>query len=175
MVSVSSLPVLVRREGRSPMYLRMACAAVQASPAISSLFSSFFSSGCLSGSRLCRHNSSARLLFAEFSVILFTVRCECSPLTQEHNETRFYLGRGSEVVQCVLLQRVRGLQLLRAVELRGVQPPRVLPSLQAEQRQDVTRRLQIVLIVIKYFSHKYIMNMKYFCLQSRPGDPDVVC
>ena len=73
-----------------------------------------------------------------------------------------HLGRGSEVVQCVLLQRVRGLQLLRAVELRGVQPPRVLPSLQAEQRQDVTRRLQIFLVVIKYFSHKYIMNMKYF-------------
>ena len=74
-----------------------------------------------------------------------------------------YLGRGSEVVQCVLLQRVRGLQLLRAVELRGVQPPRVLPSLQAEQRQDVTRRLQIFLVVIKYFSHKYICYKLFSC------------
>ena len=68
-----------------------------------------------------------------------------------------YLGRGSEVVQCVLLQRVRGLQLLRAVELRGVQPPRVLPGLQAEQRQDVTRRLQIFLVVIKYFLQTYFV------------------
>ena len=71
--SVNSFPVLVLREGRSPMYFRMAWNPMQASCANSSLFRSFFNKGCFSGSRLCLHKSSLLFLLAVFRVILLTV------------------------------------------------------------------------------------------------------
>ena len=75
--SVSSFPVRVRRDGKSPMYFKMAWKMEQDSSLNSSLFINFFNRGNLMGSRECLQSSSPRPRLAEAKVrLLDTVLCK---------------------------------------------------------------------------------------------------
>ena len=52
------------------------------------------------------------------------------------------LGRRPEMVQGILLQGVRLLQLVSPIELRRIQPPTVLADVHRKQGEDVGRRLR---------------------------------
>ena len=75
--SMSSFPVRVRRDGKSPMYFKMAWKMEQDSSLNSSLFINFFNRGNLMGSRECLQSSSPRPRLAEAKVrLLDTVLCK---------------------------------------------------------------------------------------------------